>query len=252
MSSLSSLQAATLDAFRKANPGPVSVILEDGQGYNGLIGHLTGVPTRDAGDWAGLARRNVALCVNGFGNGRPGQVNLAEVFLSYQWCFILFQGTFGRDDIATQIDRLLGAGQRLDRLVLANYYLDHANAKDGLRRLFALVPSVQLYFADAQHLFEIDADNYANPQSARLVAQLFAQLRKAGLLTMGTNFREYSRCVEAVGPADEPDDVARIVRGRLVDRANTFYPDWPPWLPPRGEWDRLVESAVQAFLAAVC
>lgn len=251
MSNLSSLQVATLDAFRKANPGPVGVILEDGQGYGGLIGHLTGVPARDAGDWAGLARQNVALCVNGFGNGPPGQVNLAEVFSSYRWCFILFQATFGRDDIAAQLDRLLDAGQPLDRLVLVNYYLDHANAKDGLRRLFALVPSVQLYFADAQHLFQIGADSYANPQSARLVAQLFAQLRKAGLVTMGTNFREYLRCVEAVGSADEPDDVARIVRGRLADRANTFYKDWPPWLPPRGEWDRLVESAVQAFLADV-
>lgn len=249
MSNLSSLQIATLDAFRKANPGPIGVILEDDQGYVALVRHLTGEPIRDHNQLADLSDRNIARCVNGFGNGPPEQVNLAELVRSYRWCFILFQGTFGRDDIAAQIDRLLDAGQPLARLILANYHLDQAEAKKELRRLFALVSTVELYFADSQHLFEIDAEDAANPRGARQVAKLFALLRKAGLPELVTSYREYRQSVEELGAADRPKDVAKAVRDRLAAATDMLFKLQMPWLPPKRDFDQATEGAIKAFLA---
>lgn len=249
MSSLSSLQAAKLDSFRKENPGPIGVILEDDQGYVPLVRHLTGEPVRDQGQFADLAARKVARCVNGGGNGPPEKVNLDETARAYRWCFIFFQATFGRDDIAEQIDQLLDRGQTLDRLVLANYHLDHSEAKDDLRRLFGLVATVDLCFADEQHLCEIGKDETANARGAKMVARLFAGLRKASLPAVATTYREYLRTIEGLGSQESPKDVANLVRGQLAEATGMLFQLGIPGLPTKKEFDRSVEAVIKSFMA---
>ncbi len=249
MANLSSLQVATLDAFREANPGPIGVILEDNQGYAALVRHITGAAVQERDNLAKLADRKVALCVNGGGNGPPEDVNLREVVQSYPWCFILFQATFGRDDIAVQIDRLLDAGRPLDRLFLVNYHLDHTEAKDDLRRLFALVATVELCFADGQHLFEVDAENTANPRGARHVANLFAHMRKVGLPALATSYREYRRCVEELGAAHRPGDVVKAARHCLTAATGMLFRLNLTGLPSKRDFDRATEIAIAAYLA---
>lgn len=252
MSNLSTLQAATLDAFRTANPGPTGVILEDDQGYFALIRHLTGEPVNDWDQLGDLERRMVVWGINGNRGGFPGfpeRIELLELTHAYLWCFILFQATFGRDDIAVQIDRLLDAGQPLDRLILANYQLDQTDAKDDLRRLFALVPTVKLYFANAEHLFEIDADDTINPAGARQVAKLFALMREAGLPGLVTTYREYRRSLDELGACESPSGVVSAVRRRLAGATDMLFEIGVPWLPPKQEFDRTVDRVTRTFLA---
>lgn len=249
MSNLSALQITTLQTFREAHPGPVGVILEDDQGYFSLIRHLTQKPVHDWDHLADLKRRMVVGWFNGGGNGRPDQVNLREEIRSYRWCFVLFQTTLGRDDIAAQLDALLEEGQQLDRLVLVNYHLDQSEAKDNLRRLFGMIPTVELYFADAQHLFDIGADKYVNPRGARQVTKLFEHLRKVGLPLFAVSYREFRRSVEALGSKDDSEAVTTAVRERLTRVTEAGFKLKAPWLPPRQEfWDR-VDRAFKAFLA---
>lgn len=250
MANLSTLQITTLDAFRNSHPGPVGIILEDDQGYFSLIRHLTGEAVCDWNQLADLKRRMVAWCINGNGGAFPGfpdDTDLRQQLRSYCWCFVLYQATVGRPEIAAQMDGLLDEGQQLGGLILVNYHLDHFEAKDNMRRLFAMIPTIQLYFPDAQHLFEIDAANTLNPGGARQVAKLFEQLRKAGLPLLAVSYREYRRSAEALGSRDSPKEVVSTVRQRLRDATDMSFELKAKGLPPKDEfWDR-VERAIKEY-----
>lgn len=241
---LSTVQATTLNAFRKANPGPIGVILEDGQSFPPLVYHLTG----ETGTFDELDGRKVARCVYARGSGKPEHVNLASVLQSHRWCFLLFQATFGRDDLAAQLDKLLDADEPPVRLVLVNYHLDHADAKDDLRRLFALVPCVTLYFADAEHIFEINADNTANPEGARRLSKLFALMRKAGLHGLVTSYRQYLYSLDELGSGRSPAEVVATVRRRVAHATDVLFEIGTPWLPPKQEFDRAFQAVIGQFL----
>lgn len=246
MPNLSTLQMKTLQDFRATHPGPVGIILEDDQGYDALVTYLTGEPVDVTQMYDVKDNMNVRIFW-GHGNGPPQPVNLREATQSYRWCFILFCATHGRDDIAAQIDEMLDEGQELDRLVLVNYSLDQSEAKDDLRRLFAMIPTVHLYFPDARHLFEIDAGEYTNGAGARHVAGLFEHLRRADLPLFTTSYREFRRALEQLGSQDTPEAAMMAVRKRLTKCTDVGYQLNAPWLPPREVFWASIESAFSNF-----
>jgi hypothetical protein len=246
MPKLSSLQIATLEAFRHENAGATGVILEDGQGPLALIAHLTGERLDGWDQVALLEKKGLAQVIHPASLGRP--VSLGESLQAFRWCFVAFNGTYGRDDLAAQINQLLDAGQPLDGLVLSNSHLDHTEAMDDLRRLFALVPTVSLWFADADHLFEMGEGETTNAQGARRVAKVFAQLRKRGLPSLVTSCREYLRTLEDLGAAERPRAVVRAARKTLDAAADILFQASWPGAPSRDDFSRLRDEAFQAFL----
>jgi hypothetical protein len=249
MSKLSTLQIATLQAFRKTHAGPIGIILEDGQGYWPLISNLANVQLCES-ELDNLERRRVIKCVNGGGNGPLERVELRDAMRLYNWCFVLFQTTFGRDDVAEQIDQLLGEGKQTGRLILVNYHLDQLDAEDDLRRLFAMIPTVQLYFADGLHLFEIDSDDTVNALGARQVADFFAMLRKAELPPLTISYREVWRSVEELGAGVGSKAVVNAVRKRFIEATEALFRVRVRFLPPKQEFWARFDEVAKAFMAA--
>jgi len=266
MFKLSSLQIAAMDKMRETHSGPLGFLMEDGQQAFPFITYITREVRKrfehsDTSEYLReLEKAQVAKWIDltGWPSSRD-PVPLKDWLEEFQWVFLVFNGRYGRADIAEQLDDLLSQRSQLDGLFLINNHFDQAGAYQPapddqyytdqllLRRLFAMIPTTDLYFKQASHLAEIVEDDYPNSKGVLGAATLFAAIRAIEPESpYAANFRHFIRILKNLKDRTMPRDIVDAFRPYILNEdllkiAPRFFP------PSPGEFRKEVERIFEEF-----
>jgi hypothetical protein len=163
----------------------------------------------------------------------------------------LFNGTYGRNDITEELDNLLDQNRDLTGMYFLNYNMDHNDAEDDLRRLFAMIPTVRLYFPNANHLSELVLEDSNNPDGVHGVATVFQSMREANLPDLFTGFREFRRSIETLGKSKKRKDIVDAVRECTIRKYKLLMEIGPERFPPSpADCEARIEQIFKNYLAA--